>query len=149
MEDQLIKKISEELKDSIEEARVLGPKRLLIKTLPKMHRDVIKYLKDKYSATHLITITGVDFKDFIELTYLLWCYGPATVAMVKTRLPRDNPEIETILDIIPGALLYEREVHDLLGVFFKNHPNLERTFLPEDWPDGVYPLRKDVRFDQI
>ena len=49
----------------------------------------------------------------------------------------------TITDIIPGALLYEREIHDLFGVKFEGHPNLEPLILPEDWPRDVHPMCKN------
>jgi Ni,Fe-hydrogenase III component G len=44
--------------------------------------------------------------------------------------------------MIKGAEFIEREMHDLLGIDFPGHPNLVRLILPEDWPDGVYPLRR-------
>ncbi|MHA1469845.1 MAG: NADH-quinone oxidoreductase subunit C, partial [Candidatus Asgardarchaeia archaeon] len=40
-----------------------------------------------------------------------------------------------------------REIHDVLGIDFKNHPNLERLILADDWPEGVYPLRKEYKHD--
>jgi len=58
-------------------------------------------------------------------------------------LPLKNDVIPTITDIIPGALLYEREIHDLFGVKFEGHPNLEPLILPDDWPADNYPLRKN------
>jgi NADH-quinone oxidoreductase subunit C len=44
-----------------------------------------------------------------------------------------------------AAYIYEREVHDILGVQFTGHPDLARLLLPDEWPDGVYPLRKEFR----
>ncbi|MEM2083837.1 MAG: NADH-quinone oxidoreductase subunit C, partial [Nitrososphaerota archaeon] len=64
---------------------------------------------------------------------------------VKTSIDKNNPEIDTITDIIPGASFYEREIYDLLGVNFIGHPNLKRVILPENWPKGVYPLRKEYK----
>jgi NADH-quinone oxidoreductase subunit D len=87
------------------------------------------------------TITGIDLGDAVELNYHFWC-GKAEVT-IRTRVPEPRPEIETITDIVPGAALYEREVFDLLGVKFLGHPDLERLILPESWPKGQYPLRKD------
>jgi NADH-quinone oxidoreductase subunit C len=52
-----------------------------------------------------------------------------------------------VVSLLPGAVLYEREVHDLLGVVFDGHPSLERLILPDDWPEGVYPLRKDYKVE--
>jgi Ni,Fe-hydrogenase III component G len=46
---------------------------------------------------------------------------------------------------VAAAEWIEREIHDILGIDFKNHPNLKRLILFDDWPEGVYPLRKDVQ----
>jgi len=51
--------------------------------------------------------------------------------------------------LVPGAILYEREVHDLLGVVFDGHPDLSRLILPEDWPEDVYPLRKEYSPEEL
>lgn len=58
---------------------------------------------------------------------------------------RETPAIESITPLIPGAEWIEREMHDILGIDFKNHPNLQRLILNDDWPEGVYPLRKEVQ----
>jgi Ni,Fe-hydrogenase III component G len=58
---------------------------------------------------------------------------------------RENPAIESIAPFLPGAEWIEREVHDELGIDFKNHPDLRRLILADDWPEGVYPLRKEVK----
>jgi Ni,Fe-hydrogenase III component G len=46
--------------------------------------------------------------------------------------------------VLDGALVYERELHDLFGIVPTGHPDLRRQALPEDWPAGVHPLRKDA-----
>ena len=61
--------------------------------------------------------------------------------VIKSKLDRNNPEIETICDIWRTAELLEREVFDLFGVKFINHPDLRRLLLTDDWVG--YPLRKD------
>jgi NADH-quinone oxidoreductase subunit D len=68
------------------------------------------------------------------------CEGTVTL---KNRISREKPVTQTITDILPGANLYEREVFDLLGVVFEGHPNLKRLMLPDLWPQGDYPLRRD------
>ena len=50
--------------------------------------------------------------------------------------------------MIPGAIVYERELKDLFGINPVGHPDLRRQAVPEDWPEGVYPLRKDVKFER-
>ena len=56
---------------------------------------------------------------------------------------REKPAIESIAPFLPGAEWIEREIHDLLGIEFKNHPDMKHLILPDDWPEGVYPLRRD------
>ncbi|MEM4603680.1 MAG: NADH-quinone oxidoreductase subunit C, partial [Candidatus Nezhaarchaeales archaeon] len=92
---------------------------------------------------HLTTISGADLgEDFIELTYFLWLLPQRLRVFVKTKLSKDDLKIQSIVSIVPAAVLYEREVYEMLGVAFEGHPKLERLFLPEDWPKDVYPLRR-------
>jgi len=51
----------------------------------------------------------------------------------------------SVTDIFPGAVLYERDLMEMLGVKVENHPDPRRLFLPEDWPEGNYPLLKEAK----
>ena len=66
---------------------------------------------------------------------------------VRAVLDPEKPEIPTITDLIPGAKWAEREIQDLLGVHVNGHPDPRRLVLPDDWPDGIYPLRKEVPYN--
>jgi len=68
---------------------------------------------------------------------------------LKVPVPKEDPVLPTIVDLIPGAALYEREVHDLFGVDFEGNPDLSPVLLPDGWPDGVYPLRKEWTLGRI
>jgi len=61
---------------------------------------------------------------------------------VNVRAPKEAPLLQSLVDLIPGAAIYEREVHDLFGVEFEGNPDLSPLLLPDGWPEGVYPLRK-------
>ena len=61
--------------------------------------------------------------------------------VIKSKLNRETPEIETVSDIWRTAEFHEREVYELFGVNFLNHPDLRKLILPDDWVG--YPLRKD------
>jgi NADH:ubiquinone oxidoreductase subunit C len=61
--------------------------------------------------------------------------------VVKAKIDRMNPEIETVSDIWRTAEMLEREVYDLFGIKFLHHPDLRRLIMPDDW-EG-WPLRKD------
>ncbi|MEM0095878.1 MAG: NADH-quinone oxidoreductase subunit C [Candidatus Bathyarchaeia archaeon] len=102
-------------------------------------RNVIASLKDE-GFTHLAGITALQTKNAFELLYHLSREG--TLLTVRVNLPLNDDVAPTITDIIPGALLYEREAHDLFGIKFEGHPDLKPFILPDDWPKDVYPQRK-------
>ncbi len=89
----------------------------------------------------LFSITGVDWKTHFTVVYHLRSIKHGHIIVVKAKCDRANPEIETVCKIWKTADLCEREVYDLLGIKFLNHPDLRRLFLTEDW-EG-WPLRKD------
>jgi Ni,Fe-hydrogenase III large subunit len=68
---------------------------------------------------------------------------------VLTYLPPDNPRIDSISDVVPAANWAEREIRDLIGVEPVGHPYPKRLVLPDGWPDGVHPLRKDFAWNEV
>jgi formate hydrogenlyase subunit 5 len=135
-----VKLIKKELADVVVDLKVPRSKKAYVVLKPETHREAVLLLLKKVEDSYLSTITGVDLENEIELNYHMICEGTITL---KTRVPREKPVTKTITDILPGANLYEREVFDLLGVVFEGHPNLERLLLPDGWPQGNYPLRRD------
>ena len=103
--------------------------------------DAVRTLKDKLGIRHLTTIVGEDMRDHFLLSYIM---SGEVVVVLLVRVDRDKPEVPTLSFVTPGATVYERELHDLLGIVPVGHPDLRRQVLPEDWPAGVYPLRKDA-----
>nr|WP_320010002.1 NADH-quinone oxidoreductase subunit C [uncultured Desulfobulbus sp.] len=92
----------------------------------------------------LESISGVDWLDQQQLE-VVYDYnrlgGEHCRVMVRTRIPRDTPELPTITGVFPSADWHERETFDFYGVLFQDHPNLIRILLPED--ADFFPLRKD------
>jgi len=64
--------------------------------------------------------------------------------VLKVRVPRDRPEVQSVMGVWAGADWHERETWDLLGIRFTGRPPLRRILLPEDWPG--HPLRKDWEY---
>ncbi len=91
----------------------------------------------------LDTITGVDFiaEGQMEVVYDFFHPSECLRVVVRTRIPRDKPEIPTISGVFPGANWHEREAHDFFGIRFLGHPDLTPFLLPED--ADYHPLRKD------
>ncbi|HUW58745.1 MAG TPA: NADH-quinone oxidoreductase subunit C [Planctomycetota bacterium] len=111
---------------------------------PEDITKVVRIVWDGMQSRFAI-VTGIDVPGGIEILYHFVFDEKDTVVTLKTRVAKPFPEIESITPIIPGAEWIEREVHDLLGVNFRNHPRLERLILHDNWPEGVYPLRKDFK----
>src|SRR6266487_1759269 len=99
---------------------------------------------------YLSAITGMDLgPDAGQMEALYhFCYG-AAVTTLRVRLPRTNEAtLPTIEDIIPPATFFERELHEMLGFKIAGGKSNERLFIPDDWPDEVYPLRTDFSIEQ-
>jgi Ni,Fe-hydrogenase III component G len=101
----------------------------------------VTLLKDKYDCAYLATITGVDKGETFELLYHF--ASPAASITVRTEVPRAEPRVASICAVIPGAIFYEREIQEMFGLTVEGIPDTRRLNLPDDWPDGQYPLRKD------
>nr|MDO8063207.1 NADH-quinone oxidoreductase subunit C [Candidatus Freyrarchaeum guaymaensis] len=143
-EEKMLVELKKELGPQLIEGYVQRPRRIHIKVNPGAHRKAIEFMRDKWDVWHVSTITGIDLGEKIEVIFHMWKFKePQTAILVRTEVPKSEPKLETVTDIVPASNFYEREVHDLLGVVFEGHPNLERIVLPDDWPEGVYPLRKD------
>ena len=89
----------------------------------------------------LFCLTCIDWKTHLTMVYHLTSTIYRHVLVIKTKLDRNNPEIETVSDIWRTAEFNEREVYDLFGVKFLHHPDLRRLLLTDDF--NGYPLRKD------
>ena len=109
------------------------------------HRDVLKTLLEIDKSAGISALTGVDMGEKIGLMYHIRTNG--AIVTIRTEVPKENPKIPTITDLIPGAHFHEREVTDLFGVIFEGHPNPARLVLPDDWPENLYPLRKDAKIE--
>jgi membrane-bound hydrogenase subunit beta len=101
---------------------------------------IINILSSELNIQHLSTITARDAGQELEILYHFLLNG--VVITVRTSCPKDDPIVDSIVSVFPGAVLYERELNDILGIVPKGHPDLRRLVLPDDWVGG-YPLRKD------
>jgi NADH-quinone oxidoreductase subunit C len=142
-EQAILDELRTQFQQELLEAKVTRDRRIFIEVSPRAYKPVMDYIVRTMGFTHLSTMTGLDSTEGFEIMPHLSRGG--AVLTVKVRVGRDNPMVETITDLIPGATLYEREIHDLVGVVFRGHPNLERLILYEGWPEGVHPLRKEYK----
>ena len=108
----------------------------------KLHQLAFKLKEnDEVSFDFLFCITGVDYGQELGVVYHLRSIKHGHTVVLKTRTAdRENPHFDSVTDIWKAADFLEREVYDLLGIKFINHPDLRRLFLDNSWG---FPLRKD------
>ena len=120
--------------------------------------EVAQFIKDNLPFDHAESVTGVDFPEDKEIgvVYHLGSYTDPTyskqVLALATRVPReenpnpgnDSTKLPSLRDMFYSVEFHEREIFEMLGVYFESHPDNRRLLLPEDWAD-LPPLRKDFR----
>ncbi len=109
--------------------------------VPAALSQLLEFLK-RNGFSRLVSITSLETTSDLQLLYHLASREQVITARVEIGLDADL-SIASIIPIFSGAILYEREIHDLLGVRFIGHPDLRPLVLPDDWPEGVHPLRKE------
>jgi NADH:ubiquinone oxidoreductase subunit C len=147
METSNIPKIRETLKETVQKLVVKNKKRLIIETQSKKLTKTIEKLVKLEEYSHLGTITAVDVGTEIEVIYHI--FQKNILISLKVKVLKEEPILPSIIDLIPGAVIYEKEVHDLFGVEFKGNPDLSPLLLPDTWPKNIHPLRKEWTPEKI
>ena len=112
-----------------------------------LHYDVLKAMIDADEKVGITAITGLDLGANLGVYYHV--HSSKAFITIKAHVPKENPKIKSIIDIHPGALFHELEVTDLMGIVFEGDPLPGHFLLSENWPKGVYPLRKDVKANEV
>jgi NADH-quinone oxidoreductase subunit C len=145
MQQEELKNRLSEIKDKLTGIEETTERRIYLLCEAANAHAVNKFLFEDLSLRFAI-ITGIDADDCFEVLYHYANDESGSFVTIKAFIrDRDKPAIESITPFVPGAEWIEREVHDILGIDFPNHPNLRRLILADDWPEGVYPLRKAVK----
>ena len=98
--------------------------------------------EDSLFFDYLFCLTCIDWKTHLTMVYHLSSTKFRHNMVVKSKLDRDMPEIESVSHIWKTAIFHEREVYEMFGVNFLNHPDLRLLILPDGW-EGKNPMRKD------
>jgi membrane-bound hydrogenase subunit beta len=121
---------------------LIRPRRITIDVDRSNTVDFMDYAKASHKFDLLCTITGLDVGENLQFIYHIANYDGIMIN-VKTNAPKTDPAIKTLLNVYNGATFYERELEDLLGAKVEGLPEGRHYPLPENWPKGQYPLRKD------
>ena len=126
------------------EGKIRAPRarRIFIDDITANFDEVFDYAIKNLDFSILLTITGMDEGERITFAYHV-ARIDGNILTIKKSAPRSDPVINTIIPKFFSADIYERELVDLLGVRVEGLPEGNRYPLPDDWPKGEYPLRKD------
>jgi Ni,Fe-hydrogenase III component G len=142
--EEIVPELRKKLGGAIVEMVEKSPRRVFIEVKPADVPETTRVIFRDMGA-RLQIATGIDTPTAIEILYH-WAFDAMDcVVNIKTKLDREKPEIESIALICKGAEWIEREMWELLGITFKNHPDMRHLLLLDDWPKGKYPLRRDYK----
>lgn len=149
--DVFSRKFGEEIREiEIREWEEGARKKKIVSIWMRMSRDILhdsiaRLIEIDYP--HLSVISGSDLGEEVELLYHMSIYfgvkNGEILVTFAVPVPKSDFRIPTISDLIPGAVYSEREKQDFFGLEVTGIPDSRRLFLPEDFPEGVYPWRKD------
>ncbi|MAS34375.1 MAG: hypothetical protein CL610_10230 [Anaerolineaceae bacterium] len=144
--------------NALEQARTLLEGQVLAWTEPETDRLDAEVSPENLLAAvtalanptwgYLVAITGLDGGAEAGTMQVLYhfCSGPHVLTL-RVTLPRNRPMISSVCGVIPYGSVFERELAEMFGIDVRHAPDASRLFLPDDWPEAVYPLRKDTRLD--
>lgn len=142
--EEILRDLKTRFKENIIEFFDKSPKRVYIEIKPESIREVAKYIFGDLGARFNIA-SGVDLRYHMEILYHFTIEDIDLLISLRVKLSKTKLEIDSLTTIFEAANWIEREIHELLGVNFKGHPDLRRLLLPDEWPEGVYPLRRDYK----
>ena len=108
---------------------------------------VAKFLRHdpEIDCDYMVHVSSVDWQDDEERFEVVWEVASIRKRhriRLKARVPESDCQVDSLTDLWLGANFMEREVYDMMGIRFRNHPDLRRILMPDDYTEG-YPLRKD------
>jgi NADH-quinone oxidoreductase subunit C len=140
--EQLLQTFQNKFPEKIEEFSLVG-----VDVAFKVEKDLIlkicRFAKEtpELSFDLLACMTCIDYVERLEVVYNLFSFKYKHKIAIKIQLPRDG-ELDSATPIWKAANWHEREIAELFGITFKNHPDPRPILLPEDW-EGGFPMRKD------
>ena len=141
-QESLADRIAERLGDAVIERQDRNERRTWLSIWPTRIREAARVLYKEFDG-RLATASGLDVRDGIEVQYHFSFDRDNLLVTLRVLAGRPGVELDSVGQDLPAANWIEREMHDLLGVRFRDHPDMRRLILADNWPEGVHPLRRD------
>jgi NADH-quinone oxidoreductase subunit C len=142
--DEITQDIAVRFKDDILRVSQRSPGKVFIDIKPESLKKIAQHVFHGLRA-RFNTVTAVDVRDHFEMLYHFTFDREDLIVSFRFPVEKADPEVDSLAPLFEGANWAERETHETMGIKFKGHPDLRRLLLPEDWPDGIYPLRRDYQ----
>lgn len=138
--------LAETFGDAVTHMEVVSGDQYVVHVEPDRNREILQWLfeEPEHDYKLLRDVTAVDFGGGqpLQVVYVIFSVTHRRALRVKCLLPLDSLEIDSVVPIWKAADWLEREVYDLFGITFRDHPDLRRILMPHDYAEG-HPLRKD------
>jgi NADH-quinone oxidoreductase subunit C len=140
--EKVVRSIKDKFGNRIKKFYNKSAKRIYIDIEKKDITDFARFVFKDLGARFNIA-TAADHPEEIEIMHHFNLDRLGLIITIRAYVSKNECEIESITPIMNAAGWIEREIHELFGVEFKNHPNMRPLLLPDDWPKGKYPMRKE------
>lgn len=142
--DEILKGIKDKFKDTIIDFYEKSPIRVYVEIKPESLVEIARYVFKDLGARFNIA-SGVDVRQHMEILYHFTIEEINLLISLRVKLQKNKLEIDSLTQVCEAANWIEREIHEMFGINFKGHPDLRRLLLSDEWPEGVYPLRRDYK----
>ncbi len=142
--EAIIKLFELRFRSDILEVTKKNERRIIITVIPDVILAVSEYLY-KSAGFRFIIASAIHSKKGFEIHYHFSKDSVGLILNIHVVLDKKNPQIESLSNMFNASNWIEREMHELFGINFINHPNQEKLISEGNWAEGVYPMRKEFK----
>ena len=142
--DLVIEKLKKSFDTEVLEVTKKSERRATVSVKPESIVRIAEYLY-KTAGLRFIIASALHTKRGFEINYHFSLDSTGLVLNIHVIINRENPQIESLSNLFNASNWIEREIHELFGIDFLNHPNQEKLISEGNWAEGVYPYRKEFK----
>ncbi|MGM0531045.1 MAG: NADH-quinone oxidoreductase subunit C [Bacteroidota bacterium] len=142
--EEFTKHIEGHFSDEVLNTAIINKNRVMVDIKPEAILKVAEHLYKDINFRFIIA-SAFHTKKGIEILYHFSDDIEGNIINIHVILPQEKPEIESLANMLSGANWIEREMSELLGITFRNHPEPEKLLSEGNWAEGVYPYRKTFK----
>lgn len=139
-----IEKFRKEFKTYILEVAIKSQRRIIVTVKPDSLVNIADYLY-RSKGFRFIIASALHTRKGYEIHYHFSMDSSGLILNIQVILNNNSPQIESLSNMFNASNWIEREIHELFGINFLNHPNQEKLISEGNWAEGVYPLRKEFK----